>query len=350
MARRWSHWAPAVVAPVLVAAGSFAVASGAGAAVDLPDRSPAEVLALIAGSTEDSFSGTFEQRSELGIPALPEGLAGSDSDDLAAALDLLTGSHTARVFAAGPDIARLQVLDRLGERDVVRNGRDVWLWDSAENAAVHVTLPADTGHGRAADQAPSPTELADELLAKVGATSELSVGRDGEVAGRPAYELVLTPRTPDTLVGSVAIAVDAETGLGLGVTVHARGQDAPAFRAAWTSLDLAAPDPALFDFTPPPGASVEEKAAPGDDGQRPDVPAEDVPTVVGSGWDAVVVLPAGAEPAGLTSSPLLAALTREVDGGRLLSSALLTALVTDDGRVLVGAVPPARLQAVAAAQ
>jgi len=40
-------------------------------------------------------------------------------------------------------------------------------------------------------------------------------------------------------------------------------------------------------------------------------------------------------------------LTTEVAEGRLLSSALLSVLVTDDGRVLVGAVPAETLRSLA---
>ncbi|NCD20636.1 MAG: hypothetical protein EOL89_11785, partial [Actinobacteria bacterium] len=40
-------------------------------------------------------------------------------------------------------------------------------------------------------------------------------------------------------------------------------------------------------------------------------------------------------------------LTTEVPEGRLLSSALLSVLVTDDGRILVGAVPAETLRAMA---
>jgi hypothetical protein len=36
-----------------------------------------------------------------------------------------------------------------------------------------------------------------------------------------------------------------------------------------------------------------------------------------------------------------------VDGGRLLTSALLSVLVTDDGRVLAGSVPPEALEEAA---
>ena len=50
----------------------------------------------------------------------------------------------------------------------------------------------------------------------------------------------------------------------------------------------------------------------------------------------------------LDTSALYDTLTTAVPEGRLLQSALLSVLVTDDGRVLVGAVPGATLQALAA--
>ncbi len=40
---------------------------------------------------------------------------------------------------------------------------------------------------------------------------------------------------------------------------------------------------------------------------------------------------------------LLDSLTSAVDGGRVLQTSLVTVLITDDGRVLAGAVPAARL-------
>jgi hypothetical protein len=73
-----------------------------------------------------------------------------------------------------------------------------------------------------------------------------------------------------------------------------------------------------------------------------------MPLVTGSGWDAVAELPAGALPSEVLNSPLFADLTRNVDGGRLLDTALVNVLFTDDGRVLAGSVPAERLRAVAA--
>jgi len=343
-----------MLAPVVIAVGSVAVASQAGAAVDLPDKTPDEVLALLAAATEDTFSGEVEQSADLGLPALPEGMTG-DGADLGAALEMLTGTRTARVFVDGPERARIQVLDTLAERDVIRNGADVWFWDSAENSVVHVTLPDNDAPAAAMAASMSPTELADALVAAAEPSSDLAVGQDAVVAGRPAYEVILTPRTADTLVGTASIAVDAETGLPLAVTVYARGQEEPAFRVAFTSIDLGTPDAARFDFTPPPGATVEDEVLPAHPGPEGGAPEADPaalgtrPTVIGTGWDAVVVMPSDeAGTASLLSDPLLAQVSSDVDGGRYLSTALLGVLVTDDGRVLAGAVPLSRLQAVAA--
>ena len=49
----------------------------------------------------------------------------------------------------------------------------------------------------------------------------------------------------------------------------------------------------------------------------------------------------------LDTSALYGQLTTAVPEGRLLTSALLSVLVTNDGRVLVGAVPAETLQALA---
>ena len=104
----------------------------------------------------------------------------------------------------------------------------------------------------------TPEDLADKLLAKLDASTDVTVGPDVQVAGRAAYNLVLTPTSEVTLVDSVAIAVDGASGLPLGVEVKARGQAEPAFSVAFTSLTLETPDSAIFNFTPPPGATVKE--------------------------------------------------------------------------------------------
>lgn len=376
MARTWIRWLPAAAVPAVVA-GTLAVTSQAGAA-DLPDKSPEDVLALLAGTSVESFSGAFALTSDLGLPGLPTsvhgGVDGGAAAGIGAALSWLTGDHTGRVYVDGPDHARVQLMDSFTELNLVRDGDDLWLHDFEQGAVTHLAVPdhrrgmphegtahhegwlrgARTPTGDLAGLM-SPDELAGRVLEAVTPTADLAVDDDVTVAGRDAYALVLMPRAAQTLVASVTISVDGETGFPLGVTVHAHGQDEPALDLAYTSLDLTAPDPSVFDFTPPPGATVTEPATPGtvpcpDEGAarhaRTGAEAGDAGVeTVGTGWESVLVLPADAA---LLTDPLLETLTEQVDGGRVLATALLTALVTDDGRLLVGAVPVERLQAVAA--
>ena len=73
--------------------------------------------------------------------------------------------------------------------------------------------------------------------------------------------------------------------------------------------------------------------------------------VFGEGWSAVVELPttsdAGAQGVFTELDPeqraMLEGATTAVEGGRVMQTALLSVLITDDGRVLAGAVPASRL-------
>jgi outer membrane lipoprotein-sorting protein len=353
MVRSSLRWMPAVLVPLVI--GTGVVVAGASPVVTLEEKTPEQVLALVAASDVRSFSGTIQQTSRLGLPEIPSTGSGSDSttdsDAVASALELITGSHEARVFVDGPERARVQITEDLAERDVIRSGSEVWTYDSESKEATHLTLPDKT----AAHDSPTwtPGEIAARALAAVTPSTEVSLDPASRVAGRSTYELVLTPRTEDTLVGSVTIAVDSESGMPLAASVHARGESAPAFRVAFTAIDLAAPAAHLFAFRPPAEATVTEESVP--DAALPGTPhARDFRSAVppfgvsGSDWSTVVELPSASAPPELLASPLFASLATPVDGGKLLGSALLNVLVTDDGRVFAGAVPLNVLQDAAA--
>ena len=196
----------------------------------------------------------------------------------------------------------------------------------------------------------------------------MTSGADVTVAGRPAYQLVLTPKDAGTLVGSVTIAIDAAERVPTRVTVTSTVTGQPALTVGFTDVSFTPPDPSVFAFTPPAGATVEEKTA-SDSGAPSAAPATGAdtpsPQVVGKGWSSVLVLagvsnlatPPGqsgtAGTSGVGDLGAVVAALPEVSGpwgsGRLLTSHLVSALLTDDGRVLVGAVDAKTLEAAAAA-
>lgn len=385
--RTLTAWAPALVVPALVIAG-VVVAPMAAGAVSLPEKTPAEVLAMIAGSDDLAYSATIEKVADLGIPALPMGAglpggaAGADdeSSDASAApptdamltsvLELVSGQHTARVMIDPAVGVRVQILDRLDERNIIVNADESWLYDSSTNTATRMVAPEPPEltdaqkaefegrlaelEGRLPADISTPAEAAQFVLDTLDDTSTISLAENVRVADRAAYQVRVTPDDDETLIGSLAIAVDAETGLPLRVLIEAVGQDAPAFSLAITQLDLSTPDPALFAFTPPPGATVEEAPTPewpttADAGSLEMADAESMPqpTVLQSGWSTIVELPTGTVPAEFDTA-MLEQFAVSVDGGYALSTSLATIFVTDDGRVLVGTVPLAVLQAAAA--
>lgn len=342
--RTWI-WVPAIAAPVVIVAGALAAPAIATAGVpDLPARSPAEVLSLIASSSTSAYSGDVTATADLGLPSTSSIPAPRSSDSSSssstAILDLVTGTHDLRVYRDGAD-ARVQLMDQLAEKDVVVAPGSVWVYDSDKNEATHLTGDAPS----APEASMTPDQLATRIVDALSPSSVLTVDTAQRVAGRAAYTLVLTPKATDTLVGDVSIAVDAETGLPLSVEATPRGANAPALAIAFTSIDYSTPAASLFEFTPPSGAHVTEKAAP-EHTAKPDLSGAPTPTVTGSGWDSIVSLDAG-DLSDVTSSPMFAQLATRVDGGYLLHTTLVNVLVTDGGEVLAGSVPASALESAA---
>jgi outer membrane lipoprotein-sorting protein len=369
------RWAVPAAAGALILSSAAVGTVIASADAGLPPRTAQELLVDLQDPQTDALSGTVVASADLGLPALPTGM-GSSAD----LTSLVSGSHTLRVWSDGPDRARLAMIGSSEETDVIRNGRDVWVWASDGDTVDHYVLPerdpaqeADTIE-RLPDLPRTPQEAATLVLEALDESTEVTTAGAARVAGRSAYELVLTPKQSDTLVSRVVIAVDAEMKVPLRVQVFSTELPGPAYEVGFTSVDFGAPDAELFAFTPPSGATVTDhsaedmKAEAGSGPAKPD--ASLAPTVVGTGWSQVVIaqlpadLAAGAVAAsedsasaspmtGLDAAALLESLPRvsgEWGTGRVLSGTLVSAILTDDGRVAIGAVGPQALGAALAAQ
>jgi outer membrane lipoprotein-sorting protein len=362
---RWAVPAGVVVIIGGVMAGSLI--TDAQAAPALPARTPAQLLAEVAGnSSMPPLTGTVVETASLGLPSLPD-TSGNSSTSITS---LLTGSHTVNVWYASPQRFRLAVPGSLTETDVIRDGSTAWLWESAANTVTKFSVPAHSTEPVPTTAPLTPQQAAQQVLAKVGPTTAVSVDSNVMVAGQAAYELVLTPRDARSLVGQIRIAVDGSNGVPLRLEVLARGATTPAFQVGYTAIAFVTPAPADLTFTPPSGAKVTQADMTGgkDQGASPDA------STIGSGWLAVADLPSS----GLTSNPAAAgggasggpvsvnggsgdssALLRtllssaaKVSGswgtGRLLRTSLISVLITDNGRMFVGAVQPSVLYSAAA--
>ncbi len=378
------RWAVPAGAAVLFVGGAALTPLAATADSGLEPRTAQELLVALSAPSTTAVSGTVVTKADLGLPGLPMGMMPSTGP-----MALASGENTLRVWTDGPDRQRLAMVERAAETTVVRNGQEAWVWSSADATADRYVLPElDESKGMALDgsalppgvELPStPQEAAAMALEAIDPSTEVTTSGVGTVAGRDAYELVLTPRDDQTLVARVTLSMDAETNVPLRVRVYSTAMPDPAFEVGFTSVDYSTPDPSLFEFTPPPGATVTEhdaadKAALEESsGAEADRPSAE-PTVVGEGWSSVVImdLPAdgladlaedgtreqsdgrmGGDGGAGTALALIEALPAESGAwgtGRVLRGTLFSAILTDDGRVAIGAVSPEALGAALAAQ
>jgi outer membrane lipoprotein-sorting protein len=254
---------------------------------------------------------------------------------------------------SAPDKARLAVLGTYSEYDIIRNGKDVWTWSSKENAATHRTLTADETGGEPGSTSPAtprtPEEAADRLLKALEPTTTVTSDSSVEVAGRPAYELVLDPNDPNTLISQSRIAIDGETKMPLRVQVFGT-ESKIVFEVAYTSVEFTRPDDSEFVFNPPPGAKVTEiqpsDRTPSAQDRKEAEEARRATTVVGTGWTAVAISKVG-DASGSGIDPQLREFRNRLQpvqgswgSGRLLAGTAFSAVWTDDGRLAVGAVRP----------
>ncbi|MDN3024750.1 sigma-E factor regulatory protein RseB domain-containing protein [Streptomyces sp. S.PB5] len=348
---------------------------------DLPEISAQQLIEKIAASDVQQLSGTVKITTDLGLPdfgGLGDSLTGgggsgrgpgsgdgSSADPTAKLTELASGTHTLRVAADGEDKQKLSLLEDAAEYSLIHNGKDVWGYDSATNEVFHATTDEsfEKGSSKEEEVPATPKDLTEDALKAVDDTTSVTVEGTAQVAGRDAYRLVIKPKDSGSTVGQITVAVDAKTGLPLKFTLTPASGGAAVVDAGFTQISYARPAASTFDFTPPKGAKVTEEQQDGDfehslpEGGKAD---EDFAkgfegaegpgglNVIGEGWDSIATfdtggqgIPSGSE-AGGAFGGFLDSLGDKVSGkfgeGTVFKTRLINALITDDGKMYVGAV------------
>lgn len=414
------RWAPALAVSTVIAAGSFAIPLQA-SAVDLPDLTPAQVMLLMDKEIK-GFSGTIVKTSDLGLPALemssmmnedmvkemeekmPAGFEDFipnliEQNAMTQAVELISGTHKIRVYASEVGV-RVQVLDRMSQRDLIVNKDEMWAYDAknatatnlkfaeyvsefdgnvseADKAKLEADLKASLAEYAAKAQLDisNPEAVADYLMEMIGESTVVSVGKEHRMAGRTAYQLIANPKASNSLIESVVISVDSETGMALDVKVYSVEQETPAFQVGFESISFATPDASLFSFTAPAGTTIQNLELPTEleaelkalkkdyeakafseadfaakkaelEAKYADQPK---PEMIGEGWESVIYLPAMPKevPMQMLENELFADLLTQVPSGKVFSTPLANVLITDSGKVYAGAVTIEFLQQVA---
>jgi outer membrane lipoprotein-sorting protein len=371
------------VAVLAVALGgtAIAVAAGGGSGATPPPKSLAQAIhdALAA---PDSAGITAKVRFTNRL--FPSGsLLGGNASAL------MSGA-TGRLWLTNDGRGRLELQSDAGDVQIVWNKDKVTAYDASSNTVYTFNLPAAAPDSAPANgTAPSLTEIGD-FLSKLGERADVSPAQPTDIAGRPAYNVRISPKHDGGLLGYAELAWDAEQGVPLRVAIYAQGGSKPVLELAATDVSYASVPSSAVDVSPPAGAKTVDLSSAttpqtGSDKANaatglaavqaavdfpvvaPDtlvgLPRKDVRTVKGNnalviygqGLGAIAVLEHKADAAGTAQGgPMSALPSVSLDGltGHELATQLGTAIEWQRNGVsfvLAGSLPPAAAESAARA-
>jgi outer membrane lipoprotein-sorting protein len=374
-----------------VAIGGIALAptlSGAAAPPTLPNLTPQQLVTDAIGAKVPGLSGTLTWTANLGLSDLSTveaelgqssaGSASSGGGQSASGtsgfnlLSLLSGTYQINVWL-GPQAEHLALSESPDQEvDVVRNANQVWLWDSSTDTVTHLVgnpVPAGASEVPTSTLPPlTPQQVATRLLDHLSPTTTITAGPPLYVAGQPAYQLLLTPKSASgSTIGHIEIDVGADgslTGVPLQVAVYAVGETGAALQLGYTGqINLGLPAASELTFTPPPGAKVitrqfggshadQAGTGSGQPGTTGSAPSHLGLKALGSGWT-VVFTGTDTQLTGTAAGAQLDGLTSVIEVGgqkaRLFGTDLLNVLIMPAGTFYAGFVTPAVLEADAVA-
>ena len=248
-----------LLAAVALVAGVVAVA-GAGSSTSLPAISATELMAKMAESQGrvQAVSGEVSWKNDL-------------LGDLGSAAQMgqmpaqspLTSNGSGRLWVSDAGM-RVESQGSGGDQvaGVSKAARTAWTYDYATNAARRWVM---IGDAPADEPVPSPSAsmmtpaAIGVYLQQLAPYATVDVAGQGTVAGREVYLLRMTPVADDTALGAVQASIDGATMMPLRLEVFAKSGGAAVLQFGFDSVSYDPIDAAMYDFTPPAGATVTTK-------------------------------------------------------------------------------------------
>jgi outer membrane lipoprotein-sorting protein len=303
---------------------------------------------------------------------------------------LMSGA-TGRLWLTNDGRGRLELQSDAGDVQIVWNHDKVTAYDASSNTVYTFNLPAAKTGSSSPDTgaAPSLTQISD-FLSKLGQHADVSGAQPTDIAGRPAYNVKISPTHDGGLLGYAELAWDAEQGVPLRVAVYAQGSSKPVLELAATDVTYGSVPSSAVDVSPPAGAKTVDLSSAANPQSGADkanaatglaavqaavdfpvvapdtlvgLPRKDVRTVggksalvvYGQGLGAIVVVERKANATGAPQSgPMSALPSVSLDGltGHELATQLGTAIEWQRNGVafvLAGSLPPAAAESAARA-
>jgi outer membrane lipoprotein-sorting protein len=307
----------------------------------------------LAAPAPGGVSASIQLTNHLLEGANLAGGEGGEAGQLASS-PLLSGA-AGRLWIAADGRMRLELQAERGDTQILYDGKTLRAYDASTNTLYRYAIPQHTGSssGDGADEHETPSVAKiEEAIEHLSEHARVSGAAPDDVAGQPAYTVRVSPKEGGSLLRGTELSWDAVRGVPLRAAVYSSSSSSPVVELAVKDISYGAIDSAVFDFTPPANASVQEIEAPHEGEGSGGGAADEHPklTVQGHGVSAIAILQGKAKqgsqgaPEGLPKVKIGAA-----EAGELATSlgTVLTFARSGVRYLLVGSVPASEIEALA---
>jgi len=239
----------AVLCTVAVGGAAIAVAAGGGGSPPPPKPLDQAIADALAAKPPDGVTARVTFTNKLFPSGALLGQAGSA---------LMSGA-SGRLWLTSDGRGRIELQSDAGDVQIVWNDTTVSVYDASSNTVYRANLPAHDQTG-GTGSTPSLADI-DSFLAGIGDRWTVSDAQSTVVGGRPAYRVSVSPKHDGGLLGSVALAWDAEQGVPLEAAIAAQGSGSPVLALTVDDISYGAVPDSDVDVAPPSGAKVVDLAS-----------------------------------------------------------------------------------------
>jgi outer membrane lipoprotein-sorting protein len=172
---------------------------------------------------------------------------------------LLNGA-SGRLWATQDGRLRIELQSEKGDTQVIYDGHKLIVYDAATNTLYTYTPKSSsepTTSGEDHHEAPTVAKI-EEALTHLREHAGVSGPTPTNIAGQPAYTVRVSPSEGGSLIGGAELSFDAAHGLPLRAALYSTTSSSPVVELAATEVSYGPVDASVFEFSPPPGAKVEE--------------------------------------------------------------------------------------------
>jgi len=186
-----------------------------------------------------------------------------DSTALQGTDPILSGASGRLWLSTATHELRLELQGQNGDAQVLVKNGAFSIYDPMSNTVYKGTLPTGGSQSgkSATDTIPSVADIQSELK-QLAQHIDIGGPYPRNVAGQPAYKVVMTPKHSGGLLGSVQLAWDAAHGVPLGISIYSVNSSTPVLELKATQISYGAVSSGVFKIHPPAGAKVVRISTP----------------------------------------------------------------------------------------